>query len=151
MTQAQKPAAVAKVEKGNAEMNEQEVVSVITAYQLAVGHYTALARALLAAYDGYECKEPEPGKFTMVFRCDCTLVNRLPMATLLCDVRERQLLRPFLVRMHRRGSCWCMGMILNNCHALANWCPEVLWACRLELGLCMGNYLLLDAMATAAS
>ena len=30
--------------------------------------YTALARALLLGYGGYECKEPEPGKFTLAFR-----------------------------------------------------------------------------------
>ena len=29
--------------------------------------YTAAARALLPAYGGYECKEPEPGKFTLAF------------------------------------------------------------------------------------
>jgi hypothetical protein len=30
--------------------------------------YTALARRLLMEYDGYECKEPEPGKFTLAFK-----------------------------------------------------------------------------------
>lgn len=36
--------------------------------QLAVNVYTPLARKLLHKYDGYECKEPEPGKFTIAFR-----------------------------------------------------------------------------------
>ncbi len=31
--------------------------------------YAAAARRLLRRYDGYECKEPEPGKFTLAFRC----------------------------------------------------------------------------------
>jgi hypothetical protein len=30
--------------------------------------YTDLARALLQEYQGYECKEPEPGKFTLAFK-----------------------------------------------------------------------------------
>ncbi len=37
--------------------------------QACVPMYTALARALLLAYGGYECKEPEPGKFTLAFKC----------------------------------------------------------------------------------
>lgn len=36
--------------------------------QSCVQVYTLKARALLALYDGYECKEPEPGKFTLVFQ-----------------------------------------------------------------------------------
>ena len=36
--------------------------------QVAVGLYTTCARRLLRLYDGYECKEPEPGKFTLVFK-----------------------------------------------------------------------------------
>jgi hypothetical protein len=36
--------------------------------QEAVGVYAALARKLLHKYNGYECKEPEPGKFTIAFR-----------------------------------------------------------------------------------
>jgi hypothetical protein len=30
--------------------------------------YTCMARALLLVYGGYECKEPEAGKFTLVFK-----------------------------------------------------------------------------------
>lgn len=36
--------------------------------QLAVAKYASLARKLLRRYNGYECKEPEPGKFTLAFR-----------------------------------------------------------------------------------
>jgi hypothetical protein len=36
--------------------------------QLSVGKYTSLARKLLRRYNGYECKEPEPGKFTLAFK-----------------------------------------------------------------------------------
>lgn len=36
--------------------------------QLAVNVYTPLVRKLLHKYNGYECKEPEPGKFTIAFR-----------------------------------------------------------------------------------
>ena len=37
------------------------------AYNLALGRYSRLARQLLPASGGYECKEPEPGKFTLAF------------------------------------------------------------------------------------
>jgi hypothetical protein len=30
--------------------------------------FTDLARFLLRSYNGYECKEPEPGKFTLAFQ-----------------------------------------------------------------------------------
>lgn len=62
-----KPADVARAEASAAGLGEDQVLSSITAYQLAVGQYAALARSLLPAYGGYECKEPEPGKFTMAF------------------------------------------------------------------------------------
>ena len=48
--------------------DEAEIVATIEAYNMGVAMYTAEARALLPAHDGYECKEPEPGKFTLAFR-----------------------------------------------------------------------------------
>jgi hypothetical protein len=36
--------------------------------QISVSMYTTTARKLLRKYDGYECKEPEPGKFTLAFK-----------------------------------------------------------------------------------
>ena len=48
--------------------DEAEIVATIEAYNMGVALYTAQARALLPAHDGYECKEPEPGKFTLAFR-----------------------------------------------------------------------------------
>jgi hypothetical protein len=36
--------------------------------QLSVIKYTTVARRLLHKYGGYECKEPEPGKFTLAFK-----------------------------------------------------------------------------------
>jgi hypothetical protein len=48
--------------------DEAEIVATIEAFNLGVALYTAAARALLAPHDGYECKEPEPGKLTLAFR-----------------------------------------------------------------------------------
>lgn len=36
--------------------------------QVAISKYTTVARKLMVRYHGYECKEPEPGKFTLAFR-----------------------------------------------------------------------------------
>jgi hypothetical protein len=36
--------------------------------QVGVGRYSDLVRRLLRLHDGYECKEPEPGKFTLAFK-----------------------------------------------------------------------------------
>ncbi|KAG2432508.1 hypothetical protein HXX76_008853 [Chlamydomonas incerta] len=64
-----KPTAVTRAEATAGDLGEEQVLEAITAYQLAVGQYGALARSLLPSYGGYECKEPEPGKFTMAFGC----------------------------------------------------------------------------------
>ena len=54
-------------------MNVAGASPVAQAYHLAIGQYTRRVRTLLPAFDGYECKEPEPGKFTLAFRCaSCT-------------------------------------------------------------------------------
>jgi hypothetical protein len=37
-------------------MRDQQVLSAIVAFQLAVSSYVSVARQLLAAYGGYECK-----------------------------------------------------------------------------------------------
>lgn len=65
--QVAKPTAVSRAEATAGDLGEEQVLEAITAYQLAVGQYGALARSLLPSYGGYECKEPEPGKFTMAF------------------------------------------------------------------------------------
>ncbi len=39
-----------------------------------MARYAELVRRLLVKHDGYECKEPEPGKFTLAFsRLDCCI------------------------------------------------------------------------------
>ena len=58
---------MSRAEANAGDLGEEQVLEAITAYQLAVGLYGALARSLLPAYGGYECKEPEPGKFTLAF------------------------------------------------------------------------------------
>lgn len=67
--QAGKPTEVVAAESSNSPVrDEAEIVATIEAYNMGVAMYTAEARALLPAHDGYECKEPEPGKFTLAFR-----------------------------------------------------------------------------------
>ncbi|EIE20201.1 hypothetical protein COCSUDRAFT_67530 [Coccomyxa subellipsoidea C-169] len=63
---AAKPATVVAAESSAAEV-EGDVVATIEAYNLALGRYTRTVRATLPHHGGYECKEPEPGKFTLAF------------------------------------------------------------------------------------
>lgn len=49
-------------------MSDDTILRVITAFNVGVGKYTKLVRRLLPKYAGYECKEPESGKFTLSFR-----------------------------------------------------------------------------------
>ena len=51
-------------------MSDDTILRVITAFNVGVGKYSKLVRRLLPLYRGYECKEPESGKFTLSFRCD---------------------------------------------------------------------------------
>ena len=44
------------------------VLRTITDWNVSVAAVNRTLRVLLPAYDGYECKEPEPGKFTLTFR-----------------------------------------------------------------------------------
>ena len=60
------------------------VLDVLTVYNLAVMEVEEEVRDLLLVYGGYECKEPEPGKFTIAFadlemavRWACALQLRL--------------------------------------------------------------------------
>jgi hypothetical protein len=55
--------------ESSAQEAEFDIVQTMEAFNLALGRYTRLVRAMLPAFDGYECKEPEPGKFTLAFKC----------------------------------------------------------------------------------
>ncbi|KAF6259953.1 hypothetical protein COO60DRAFT_1700595 [Scenedesmus sp. NREL 46B-D3] len=67
-----KPPEVTHAEKGdtagNADVRDEDITLTIQAFQISVSMYTTTARKLLRKYDGYECKEPEPGKFTLAFK-----------------------------------------------------------------------------------
>jgi len=65
--QVSKPAEVAHVEQKS--VSDTVVLRTITDWNVAVAAVNRTLRGLLPAYDGYECKEPEPGKFTLTFRC----------------------------------------------------------------------------------
>ncbi|CAL8470951.1 g10493 [Coccomyxa elongata] len=63
---AAKPATVVAAESSAVEV-EGDVVATMEAYNLAMGRYTRTVRGTLPDHAGYECKEPEPGKFTLAF------------------------------------------------------------------------------------
>ncbi|KAK9829405.1 hypothetical protein WJX72_005653 [[Myrmecia] bisecta] len=64
-----KPSEVRDAETSNSPgVSDEAVFNTITAYNVAVATASKVVRRLLAKYDGYECKEPEPGKFTLAFR-----------------------------------------------------------------------------------
>ena len=64
-----KPLTVSSTEKSSSAATDDEVLATLTAYNLAVGKVSRTVRHLLPQHHGYECKEPEPGKFTLAFRC----------------------------------------------------------------------------------
>lgn len=66
-----KPEEVLQAEhrKDDCSVAEKERVRAsLTAYNVAVSMYSDIVRKRLHLYYGYECKEPEPGKFTLAFR-----------------------------------------------------------------------------------
>lgn len=67
--QVSKPAAVSRAEQAAGTIGDDQVLANIVAYAAGVSAVNRVVRQLLPDYDGYECKEPEPGKFTLAFRC----------------------------------------------------------------------------------
>jgi hypothetical protein len=67
--QTSKPKDVAIVEDTADSLSEDLVSDTLTDYNLGLMMIGRTVRALLPAYHGYECKEPELGKFTLAFRC----------------------------------------------------------------------------------
>ena len=63
-----KPDAVAAAEAAGAGLTDDTIIKIITAYNVALARTVRAARALLRTHNGYECKEPEPGKLTAAFR-----------------------------------------------------------------------------------
>ncbi|DBA77690.1 TPA: hypothetical protein ACH3X2_008392 [Trebouxia sp. C0005] len=63
-----KPREVRDAEQASSPVSDDTILRVITAFNVGVGKYTKLVRSLLPKYSGYECKEPESGKFTLSFR-----------------------------------------------------------------------------------
>lgn len=68
MLQISRPAEVIAAEQARGRISDEDIVRVLTAFNVAVGKVSRLVRELLHEYDGYECKEPEPGKFTLAFQ-----------------------------------------------------------------------------------
>ncbi|PSC75196.1 Helicase sen1 [Micractinium conductrix] len=64
-----KPAEVLEAEQVRPAVSDDTIIRVLTAYNVAVSKATKLMRTLLRQHGGYECKEPEPGKMTLAFKC----------------------------------------------------------------------------------
>ena len=62
-----KPNTVVAAEAPASGLPDETILSVITAYNVGVSKAVKAARVLLKTHGGYECKEPEPGKFTVAF------------------------------------------------------------------------------------
>ena len=69
LLQVDKPDEVYEKEHADSPVSDDDIINTITAYNVAVGKYSKLLRKLLPRFGGYECKEPESGKFTLAFRC----------------------------------------------------------------------------------
>jgi len=87
-----------------AESSAQEVdadtVDIIEAYNVALGRYVRLVRDTLPLYSGYECKEPEPGKFTIAFPWDFPLYPLL-----ICDMQMKIMTLRHLPCLATKTSC----------------------------------------------
>ena len=59
---------VAATEQSSSPATDDEVLATLTAFNVAVGRVSRTVRYLLPQHQAYECKEPEPGKFTLAFR-----------------------------------------------------------------------------------
>lgn len=67
--QVARPQEVVQAEQTMAPgITDDDVVRVLTAFNMGVAKCSRLVRRMLPDYGGYECKEPEPGKFTLAFR-----------------------------------------------------------------------------------
>jgi len=59
---------VLQAEQAHASLSDGDMIRGLTAFNIANGKLSRLVRQLLTDFDGYECKEPEPGKFTLAFQ-----------------------------------------------------------------------------------
>ncbi|KAK9786282.1 hypothetical protein WJX73_000303 [Symbiochloris irregularis] len=63
-----RPAEVLMAEQAMGPGSDDDIVRTLTAFNMGVAKVSRLVRRLLPKFRGYECKEPEPGKFTLAFR-----------------------------------------------------------------------------------
>lgn len=67
--QVDRPAVVERAFASDVDATSQDIADTLTAFYSSVTLLERVVRDLLEAFDGYECKSPEPGKFTLAFRC----------------------------------------------------------------------------------
>lgn len=68
LRQVARPVEVMLAEQATGPGTDDDIVRMLTAFNLGVAKVSRLVRRLLPPFGGYECKEPEPGKFTLAFR-----------------------------------------------------------------------------------
>ena len=66
--QVVRPPEVQNAEQGVPSVSAGDLIRGLTAFNIANGKVSGLVRQLLPDFKGYECKEPEPGKFTLAFQ-----------------------------------------------------------------------------------
>lgn len=69
-----RPAAVERAFASDVDASGDDIADTLTAFYSGVTLLERVVRDLLDAFDGYECKSPEPGKFTLAFRYACAWV-----------------------------------------------------------------------------
>ena len=104
-------------------MSEQEMHDALSVYYQSVSVFSTIVRKRLKSYNGYECKEPEMGKFTLAF---AELKNAILWA---CHVHSEML-----------ALDWPMKLLtLEECQAVLRFGRVVHRGLRVKIGMAYGK------------
>ena len=136
---------------------DSTIVSILVAYLEGIHIMVGTLRDLLTEHDGYECKEPEPGKFTLAFRyatmvpCSgspatacypCTAVLGNTAGLLLCYRSQEAAIRCCTALQLRLLSAAWPSQLLQwaECREVLGDAGEVLWrGLRVRAGIAFGR------------
>lgn len=137
-----KPAEVLAAQRMEDGLDDAYILEVLTAYLKGINIVEDTLRDLLATYRGYECKEPEPGKFTLAFRdlpdalrCCCSLQRALLGAQWPARLLECSACAPVSTRsVHQNGDFGMANAAVMDEQA------ELLWrGLRVRVGIAYGK------------
>ena len=132
---------VAEAEQTSSPATDDEMLAMLTAFNMAVGKVAHTVRRLLPQHGGYECKEPEPGKFTLAFRWaawEPAVHACTKAAFVLAGTCSKRSVLPAAV--HTRGVLQCMDPLqLAACCAAQPCVPGELSMCACALRLASGS------------